>query len=69
MGRVTSRSGGYGHHISYLGWGVYRVSWLTDTKHGKIRHPHRRGRDSDRAGAERFAKKWGCALPEKPVEE
>jgi len=56
-------TGGYDHRIEYLGGGVYRVSWTYDTKHRRIRYPRTLWRETDRAGTERFAKKWGCRLP------
>ncbi len=39
------------------------ISWVVDTKHGRIRYPHRARRYTDRKGAERFARKWRVAMP------
>lgn len=63
MSRV--RPGGSGHRIELVG-GIYRLRWYYEVKTGRIgrQRGHRRiTRDTDRAGAERFAKKWGCAMP------
>lgn len=56
---------GYGHRIQFIGWGVYRLWWSFDTKIGgsRLRWPRTRSRGTDREGAERFSKKWGCAMP------
>ncbi len=55
------------HHIQNLGkhWG-YRISWTFDThiQGSRLRWPRTLSRDTDRAGAERFAKKWGIEMPE-----
>ena len=58
------RSGGYGHHIQRLARDTYRISWTYDVKYGRIRYPRLMSRITDRRGAERFAKKWECRLPE-----
>jgi len=59
-------SHGYGHHIQRLGHDLYRLSWSWDRKYrtSRLRFPQRMVRDTDLAGAVRFAKKWGCQLPE-----
>lgn len=56
------KSGGYGHAISPLGNGHYSLTWRYDVSFGKARHrvAHR---TVDRAAAERFAQRWGLALP------
>ena len=57
---------GTGHRIQYIGWGVYRLSWYWDKKVGRLRWPTRITRDTDEAGAQRFSKKWKCAMPAHP---
>ena len=64
MALVSSNS--YGHKIVYERPDEYVLIWYFDTKSGRLRHPHKRVRDTNRRGAERFAKKWGVALPEEP---
>jgi hypothetical protein len=58
-------STGYGHNISYVGWGIYRLHWHYDSKikGSRLRWPQSRSRDTDHAGAVRFSKKWGCDVP------
>lgn len=60
------RSGSYGHRCKALGWGGYRLFWTVDFKPAgsRIRYPRVISRDTDEAGARRFCKKWGCAMPE-----
>ncbi len=60
------KTGGYGHRIRYLGLGVYELSWSHDIRFTGVRHRTVRAirRDTDRRGAERFARKCGCAIPE-----
>ncbi len=57
------RTRGYSHRVRYIGWGVWRISWVFDTKHRRIRYPRTLSRDTDLAGAQRFAKKWNLPLP------
>ena len=56
---------GYGHHIRYIGWGGYRLSWTYDTKisGSRLRWPRTTTRDTEKEGALRFAKKWGVEMP------
>lgn len=61
------RAGSYGHRLRYLGDGCWRMSWKVDTKHGRIRYPRVATRDTDRKGAERFARRWGLDMPEPGV--
>lgn len=63
-----ARAGGKRHRISYHGGGIYVLSWSYEHKYSGSRILHHRNvtRDTDRKGAERFAKKWGCAMPEVP---
>lgn len=60
---ALTRAGGYGHQIHRLGENDYRISWTYDTKSARLRWPRRVSRDTDRAGAERFAKRWGIVCP------
>ena len=57
---------GYGHRIHYVGFGCYRLSWMHDRHYAnsRLRWPRRMTRDTDRKGAERFAKKWNVTVPE-----
>lgn len=57
------KAGGYGHRIQYLGADFYRLTWIYDVKHGRIRFPRVMTRDTDLAGALRFAKKWDVRMP------
>ncbi len=65
MGRY-SPSTSYGHRIQHLGRDDYRISWTYDRYyHGsRLRFPQSRSRDTDHAGALRFAKKWDAQMPE-----
>ncbi len=56
----------YGHSIRRIGPDHYRLSWTHDRKvaGSRLRFPTTIRRDTDRAGAERFAKKWGITPPE-----
>lgn len=64
MSRINS--GGYAHRIAYLGHDCYQISWGYDLKFigSRLRYPKRMVRDTDKAGAERFAKKWQLQMPE-----
>jgi hypothetical protein len=64
MGRLSM--GSYAHRIAYMGRGTYQMVWTVDRKvmGSRVRFPNVHRRDTDRAGAERFAKKWGVAMPE-----
>lgn len=63
---ALARAGGYGHRIAKTGEGEYRVSWSYDTKYpdSKTRYVKRSSRYVDKAGAERFCKKWKIKMPE-----
>ena len=56
------------HYILYLGGDDFRLSWQFDRYYPgrRLRWPTRGNRDTDRAGAERFAKKWGVKMPTGP---
>lgn len=70
MGKHSPASS-YGHHIADLGDGCYRISWTVDFHYpnSRLRHPRAFRRDTDRKGAERFAKKHGLALEAKEGKE
>lgn len=57
--------GGYGHRIQRIAADHYRLSWSFDTYRAdsRLRWPRTITRDTDLAGAERFAIKHGCSLP------
>ena len=61
---ALTRAGGYGHRIYRLGENDYRISWTYDTKYARLRYPRRVSRDTDRKGAERFAKRWNVEMPQ-----
>lgn len=44
----------------------YVISWVVDRYYqgSRLRHPQARSRDTNRKGAERFAKKWKLKMPE-----
>ncbi|MCZ8104027.1 MAG: hypothetical protein O9972_39800 [Burkholderiales bacterium] len=56
----------YGHKISDLGGGCYRLQWTVDRYYvrSRLRHPTGCHRDVERDGAERFAKRWDVKMPE-----
>ena len=58
----------YAHHIRRLelfGDVIYRLTWTVDHKYpsSRSRFPRIHTRDTDEAGARRFAKKWGISMP------
>lgn len=55
----------YGHRIQRIDDDFYRLSWTVDHKYAnsRLRYPRAMSRDSDAAGAKRFAKKWDLELP------
>lgn len=58
-------AGSYGHHIAKI-VDFYRLSWTVDRYYpdSRLRFPRRCRRDTDLAGAKRFAKRWDLKLPE-----
>jgi hypothetical protein len=60
------RSGGKRHHIRRIMFDVYVLSWQYEVKYSGSRLLFHRTmtRETDKKGAERFAKKWGCPMPE-----
>ena len=59
MGRYSS-SGSYSHRIQRIGRDFYRLHWTVDRYYqgSRLRYPRGCSRDTDEAGATRFAKKW-----------
>jgi hypothetical protein len=59
-------SGSMHHHIARIGPDHYRLYWTVDryTKNSRLRLPTRYSRDTDEAGAHRFAKRWDVKMPE-----
>lgn len=68
MSRFNS-SGSNDHHIKQLEPDWFRISWTVDrySAGSRIRNPSGQSRDTDEAGAKRFAKKWDISMP-KPKE-
>lgn len=60
------RAGGKRHRIRKVREDEYALSWQYEVKYNGSRILHHRlvERDTDRKGAEKFAKKWGCPMPE-----
>lgn len=58
---VLARAGGKRHHIRRVFDDCYVLSWQYEHKYSGSRILYHRTiyRDTDRKGAERFAKKWG----------
>jgi hypothetical protein len=67
MSRFRS-SGSYTHRLKRMGRDWFRLYWTVDHYYpgDRLRYPRGHRRDTDFAGARRFAKKWG--LPE-PTDE
>lgn len=65
MSRYSS-SGSYGQQIRRMCHDCYRLSWVVDRYYAgsRLRFPTVYSRDTDHAGAVRFAKKWGLKAPE-----
>ena len=65
---ALARSGGRKHRIRYIGGGYYDISWSYEVKYKGSRLLWYRSftRTTDKRGAEKFAKKWGCKMPEVP---
>jgi hypothetical protein len=59
-------SGSKGHSIHKIMDGWYRLSWSVDRYYpsSRLRHPRGCHRDTDEAGALRFAKRWGVPMPD-----
>lgn len=72
MGKPTGwTSSGYGHRIQRIGRDHFRLFWTFDRKiaGSRLRWPTTVTRDTDEAGAKRYAKKWGAKMPEAPAAE
>lgn len=56
----------YGHRARRIAEDHYRVSWTVDFHYptSRLRFPRVFARDTDRAGAERFAKRWKIVIKE-----
>lgn len=69
MGRYRS-SGSYGHDIQRIGPDHYRLHWTVDRYYAssRLRHPRLSSRDTDLAGAIRFAKRWELPTPTKETD-
>ena len=65
MSRFNSH-GSYGHKITKLGGGFFRLSWVVDRYYSgsRLRWPRGSSRDTDEAGAAKFAKKWNLKVPD-----
>lgn len=61
-------SGSKGHYIRRYGPDDFRLCWSVDRyyRDSRLRHPTACHRDTDRKGAERFARRWGCGMPPEP---
>jgi hypothetical protein len=70
VGRVTGGRTAYAHNIRRIGADHYRLSWSFDTKiaGSRLRWPRTITRDTDEAGALRFARKWGCSMPNPEIQ-
>ena len=65
MSRHRSASS-YGHHVKrLLGGEDYRISWTVDFYYegSRLRFPRTFSRDTDKAGAERFCRRWKVTMP------
>ena len=62
---VTRNSRAYGHSYARMDDDWYRLRWCIDYKYprSRLRHPRWFQRDTDLAGAKRFAKKWKLPPP------
>lgn len=65
MGRYSSNES-YSQSIQRLCHDCYRLSWTVDRYYAgsRLRFPTAYTRDTDHAGAVRFAKKWDLEPPE-----
>lgn len=59
MGRHSGGSG-YGHHARKITPDTWEISWMYDRYYTgcRLRYPQTMSRITNKAGAERFAKKW-----------
>lgn len=65
MSRFNS-SGSYGHAVRRIGNDHYRLHWTVDRYYpnSRLRFPRGHSRDTDLAGARRFAQRWQLDPPE-----
>ena len=58
----------YGFHVRRIAPDHYRLSWTVDHKYpsSRLRFPRAHSRDTDRPGAERFARKHELRLDADP---
>ncbi len=56
--------GGYGHHARKITTDTWEISWMFDRYYtgSRLRYPQHMSRITDRAGAERFVRKWGLVF-------
>lgn len=59
----------YGHRVLRIAHDHFRLSWSFDVKlkGSRLRWPRKITRDTDYAGAVRFAKKWKLKAPDEGV--
>lgn len=57
MGGVSGESRSRGHRVHELADDLYRISWVVDDRRGRYLRSF--SRTTNRAGAERFAERWG----------
>ena len=64
MSRHRSRKS-YGHRVRKIEHDWYCLSWCVDFYYSgnRLRHPRGFRRDTDEAGAKRFAKRWKLEVP------
>lgn len=69
MSRVTRSPNSYDHRIKREREDEFVISWMVDFKYAgsRLRYPRRVVRDTNKKGAERFAKKWGIPMPPEPT--
>lgn len=67
MGRFSGNPS-TGHKIQRFGRDDFLISWTVDRyiAGSRLRWPTRYSRWTNRAGAERFAKKWDVTMPPEP---
>lgn len=64
MGRFRG-GGSYAHSMQRFGRDHFRLHWTVDRYYpdSRLRFPRGCNRDTDLAGAKRFAKRWGLPEP------
>lgn len=58
----------YGQYIRHLGHDWYKIGWTVDYRYptSRLRFPRGFERNTDEAGAKRFARRHGLELPVNP---